>query len=357
MLQHGRDCRKISPGLIGGINVPEVSVVIPSYNHAAYISEAVQSVLAQTHRDLELIVIDDGSRDNSLEILQGFTDPRLKVMPQENQGAHAAINRGFHAASGEYLAVLNSDDAFHPQRLEKLLAALKAEPDGVLAGSHIEIVDDQGKALGVKHGYLDCPPWSLEDESRSFRVGDDLHAALLTENYYATTSNFLFPHRVFEQMGYFRPLRYVHDWDFALRLSERGQLLLLPEPLIRYRMHARNMIGENQAAMIFEICWLLAVHLPAQIAGLGFGDIAPAQRADQLLHSIHVAGCERALSLLLAYRLSENTSLALRLLDPQDGVRQQVMDFIGQRLAAQPVQSNNTLADKLCRHLRQWKKR
>jgi len=104
--------------------------------------------------------------------------------------------------------VLNSDDAFHPQRLEKLLAALKAEPDGVLAGSHIEIVDDQGKELGVKHSYRDCPPWSLEDESRSFRVGDDLHAALLTENYYATTSNFLFPHNILAD----KLRRHLRQW-------------------------------------------------------------------------------------------------------------------------------------------------
>lgn len=336
--------------------MPEISVVIPSYNHAAYISEAVQSVLAQTHRDLELIVIDDGSRDNSLEILRGFADPRLKVFPQENQGAHAAINRGLHLAAGEYLTVLNSDDAYHPQRLEKLLAAIKSEPDGALAGSHIEIVDDQGKTLGVKHGYHDCPPWLLEDEARSFRAGGDLHATLLVENYYATTSNFLFPRRLFERVGDFRPLRYVHDWDFALRLAVQGKLLLLPEVLVRYRLHGKNTISENQAAMIFEICWILAMHLPPQITASWFQNVSLAQRTDQLLHSIHVPGCERVLNLLLAYRLSENMSLALQLLDPQDAIRRQMIDFIYERVAVRPAQ-NNTLTDKIWHRFRRWKNR
>ncbi|MFZ6026442.1 MAG: glycosyltransferase [Chloroflexota bacterium] len=312
--------------------MPEVSVVIPSYNHAAYLGEAVRSVLSQTHQDLELIVVDDGSGDNSLEILQKFADPRLKVISQSNQGAHVAINRGLHTATGEYLAVLNSDDVYLPGRLEKLLAAMKAEPAGALAGSHIEIIDDQGRTLGVKHGYHDCPPWPLEDEGRSFRSGDDLHAALLTENYYATTSNFIFPRRLFEQVGDFRPLRYVHDWDFALRLANRGKLLLLPEPLMRYRLHGKNTIRENQAAMVFEICWTLAIHLPEQAAALGFTNENPAWRTDQLLYSIHVAGCERALSVLLAYRLHENILLALQLLDPQDNVRQQFIDFIASQL-------------------------
>ena len=95
----------------------DVSVVIPSYNHAAYIREAVDSVLSQSLSDLELIVVDDGSQDESLDILAGYSDRRFHLYTQLNQGAHAAINRGLHAAAGDYLAILNSDDAYHPQRL------------------------------------------------------------------------------------------------------------------------------------------------------------------------------------------------------------------------------------------------
>ena len=184
----------------------EVSVVIPSYNHAAYIREAVESVLSQSLADLELIVVDDGSQDDSLDILAGISDRRLRLYQQANQGAHAAINRGLHLASGDYLAVLNSDDAYHPQRLEKLVGLLKADPEISLAGSHIQLVDQAGRPLGVKHGYLDCEPWLLDDPQRSFRAGDDLRAALLTENYFATTSNFVFARGWFERLGDFRPI-------------------------------------------------------------------------------------------------------------------------------------------------------
>jgi glycosyltransferase involved in cell wall biosynthesis len=172
--------------------MPEFSVVIPSYNHAAYLGEAVASVLAQTFTDLELIVVDDGSTDNSLEVLSGFKDARMRILSQPNQGAHAAINRGLREAAGVYLAILNSDDQYSPPRLAKAIAVLKSDRQIGLAGSYIEIIDQDGKNLGVKHGYADASPWVLEAPERSFRAGNDLHKALLTENYWSTTSNFVF---------------------------------------------------------------------------------------------------------------------------------------------------------------------
>src|SRR3972149_549215 len=105
--------------------MPEISVIILSYNHAAYIGHAVESVFAQSNTNFELIVVDDGSTDNSLEVLTGFSDPRLKVLTQSNQGTHATINRGLHEATGKYLAILNSDDLYHPDRLTKILEVLK----------------------------------------------------------------------------------------------------------------------------------------------------------------------------------------------------------------------------------------
>ena len=114
--------------------MPEISVIIPSYNHAPYIGYAVESVFSQSYTDFELIVVEDGSTDNSLEVLSGFSDPRLRVLTQPNQGAHAAINRGLRAAMGEYLAILNSDDLYHPLRLAKMIEALKADRQVGLVG-------------------------------------------------------------------------------------------------------------------------------------------------------------------------------------------------------------------------------
>jgi len=271
-----------------------------------------------------------------LNVLERFTDRRMRVIAQPNLGAHAAINRGLEESTGEFLAILNSDDAYHPQRLEKILAALLANPQVGLAGSYIEIVDKHNRRLGVKHGYQDSEPWPLESPQRSFRARKDLAAALLTENYWATTSNYIFRRTVYEQVGEFRPLRYAHDWDFALRVSGISDLLLLPEALVRYRVHPRNTIRENQVAMIFEICWVLAVHLPQHAWQASFmRDFALDARTDQLLNSIYTYDCDRVLSVMLVQGLHVNPEQALKLLDPLDTTRVRYLEFIDLQIAKQ----------------------
>lgn len=320
-----------------------ISVVIPSYNHATYIAEAINSVLAQSEKDLELIIIDDGSTDNSLEVLSDFTDRRMRIIGQANQGAHAAINRGLREASGEYLAILNSDDVYHPRRLEKILAVIQADLQVGLAASYIQIIDAQGQSLGIKHGYHDCEPWLLQHPERSFRAGKDLHAALLTENYLATTSNYVFRRYWYEQVGDFRPLRYAHDWDFALRLARISRLSLIPEPLLRYRVHPSNTIRENQAAMVFEICWCLAVNLPEHLTGPYFSkDYLPQTRVERLLNSIYVYDAELALSSMLLQNLHRNPNLAMQLLQPDDPIRNQYIQYIIDRIAHQENRSSDS---------------
>ena len=313
--------------------MPKISVIIPSYNHAAYIGHAMESVFDQSLTDFELIVVDDGSTDNSLDILSSFSNLRLKILTQSNQGAHAAINRGLRAATGEYLAILNSDDQYHPFRLAKMLEVLKADSQVGLVGSYIEIIDNDGKALGIKHGYNDCSPWSLEAPERSFRAGKDLHKALLTENYWSTTSNFVFSRHWFDVVGEFHPLRYTHDWDFALRTARVSRMVLLPDVLMRYRVHASNTIRDDQAAMIFEICWCLAMHLPQHLADPTFVNLSAAPVVDELLHSIYTFGMERVLNVMLLQCLAENQELALDLLDPGSPIRVNYLTFIRRELA------------------------
>jgi glycosyltransferase involved in cell wall biosynthesis len=335
--------------------MPEISVIIPSYNHAAYIGHAVESVFAQSHTDLELIVVDDGSTDNSLDILAGFSDPRLRILPQANQGAHAAINRGLRAATGDYLAILNSDDIYHPLRLAKMLEVLKSDRQVGLAGSYIDIIDRDGKSLGTKHGYTDSSPWQLESPERSFRAGNDLHKALLTENFWSTTSNFVFARHWFDAVGEFRPLRFTHDWDFALRMARVARMALLPDVLMHYRFHATNTIRNDRAVMIFEICWCLAMHLPQHLADPTFVDLTAAPAVDKLLHSIYTFGLEQVLSVMLLQRLAENQPLALALLDSSSPVRANYLAFIQRELAkaqaglpaSQPMPRTNIIARAL----------
>jgi glycosyltransferase involved in cell wall biosynthesis len=342
-----------------------VSIIIPSYNHAEFIVQAVKSVLEQTWSNLELIVIDDGSQDASLEILrqlENHSNQKMKVISQENQGAHAAINRGLKMAQGSILAILNSDDYYHPQRLEKLVPLLKNshndKKEGGLIGSYLTLVDDSGTPVGEKHGFLDCSPWQLTHPERSFRAGTDLDTPLLTENYLSTTSNFVFTQACFKETGEFRPLRYTHDWDFALRVIKNGYpLQLFPAPLVCYRLHGRNTIRENQAAMIFEICWILAVHLPFFINSPTFKSTSLKWRIDQLLNSIYTYQCDRVLTVMLLQNLHADEEAALALLRPEDDARQMYLAFIQEQINTNiensfpPVAPNRPLLRRIARKI------
>jgi glycosyltransferase involved in cell wall biosynthesis len=289
--------------------------------------------LTQSERDLELIVVDDGSTDESLKILRGYDDPRMKVIAQENQGAHAAINNGLQKATGIYLAILNSDDSYPSNRLERLIAVLEEDPGISLACSYIEVIDANGKRLGVKEGYRSLEPWVLDDPERSFRAWEDLRGALFTENYLATTSNYIFRRSTYDQVGSFRKLRYAHDWDFALRMSKIGRISLSSEALLRYRIHEWNTIREDQAVMILEICWCLAVHLPDLMNAPWFEEIPFAKRIDVLLHSIYTFGFDRVLSVMLLQKLDADSNRAERILDVNDPGRMMYLDFIQRQLA------------------------
>jgi glycosyltransferase involved in cell wall biosynthesis len=361
-----------------------ISVIIPSYNHAQYLARAVHSVLNQEWEtptpELELIVVDDGSQDESLQVLAGIRDSRLRVISQENQGAHAAINRGLNEAKGDILAILNSDDEYHPQRLQKILAALeKAFPGRPqdfpgLAASYIELIDADGHTLGIKHGYLDQPPWNLEFPERSFRNGNDLNAALLAENYLGTTSNFVFTRAGCQAAadtvlpGEFQPLRYMHDWDFALRLTHNTPITLLPEPLLRYRFHQQNTIRQDQAAMVFELCWILAVHLPTAAgpkqtneSGYLHSDaLRPHTQdrfLDRLLHSIYTYQCDRVLVVMLAHGLHADTNRALALLEPSNPERLVYLEYIQNQLSKPEIVDANAITTSrllLNRFRRRW---
>ena len=125
---------------------PKVSVVIPAYNHERFIQAAVDSVLAQTHADLELIVVDDGSTDRTGAIVQAVRDPRLSYYHQHNQDAYNTINRGLSLATGEFVAILNSDDVYTTDRLERLLAAQR-ESGAECLFTDVSPIDDDGRPL------------------------------------------------------------------------------------------------------------------------------------------------------------------------------------------------------------------
>ncbi len=225
------------------MSTPLVSVMIPAYNHERFVGAAVESVLQQTCADLELIVIDDGSRDRTAEVVQGYTDSRLSYYYQENQDAYNTINRGLGMARGEYVAILNSDDIYTPDRLERLLRRRELSGAECLFSDVIPISDSGEVFSDPAFG------WNLwHQKNRSFyRQCGDLYTAFLKGNFMVTTSNLFMTGRAVRAVGNFCSLRYLHDYDYIFRmmLAHPGKVEYLEdEKLLYYRIHAGNTLGE-----------------------------------------------------------------------------------------------------------------
>lgn len=237
---------------------PLVSVVIPSYNHEKYISTAVESVLNQTYSNLELIIVDDGSKDFSLTILKKYKnkDSRIRLLAQENQGAHAAINRGLSECKGEFVTILNSDDVFLAHRFETILKVFDEYPHFELISTWLEFIDKNGRHIAEKRGWKDASHWPVPN----FEQLEDFNLNLLMFNFVITTSNIFMRHDSLKKLGRnpMRNLRFAHDWDFLLRFACIGKCFLLEQTLIQYRVHSENTISSNRKGMLFEICWVLA---------------------------------------------------------------------------------------------------
>lgn len=309
-----------------------VSVVMPSYNHSDYCVEAARSVLAQSHEMIELIVVDDGSKDNSVELLKGIDDPRLRLVVQENRGAHAAINRGLEMARGDYLAIINSDDTFDPRRIETCLRKMDADQSD-FACSWIRVVDGGGGKKGIKRGWRNMrPSWASAAGDEGYWSGEDFVLNLMSTNFVSTTSNMLFRRKVFDRVGGMRNLRFAHDWDFMLRVASGFRCSEVAEPLMDYRMHGANTITSNRRWMLFEVLWVLAANLHRFHGAPLFAATEPdVLTADIRLfaNSMNVQGLDKLFWILLTYVQSRRAAGAseTELLD--DAVlRQAFIDLI-----------------------------
>ncbi|MGI4954408.1 MAG: glycosyltransferase family 2 protein [Janthinobacterium lividum] len=129
---------------------PTVSVVMPVYNVARTVAHAVASVLSQSFTEFELIIVDDGGTDDSVAICRGFADPRIRIISQANRGLAGARNTGISAAIGEFVALLDSDDAMKPEKLERHVAHLRARPAVGISYAGADLMDDDGQPLGIR---------------------------------------------------------------------------------------------------------------------------------------------------------------------------------------------------------------
>ncbi|MBY6032511.1 glycosyltransferase family 2 protein [Marinobacter daepoensis] len=201
---------------------PLVSVVTPTFNRADYLPVAVESVLAQSMADFELIVVDDGSTDGTEELMQRYlSDPRVKYFYQENQGQSVARNRGIDEARGQYICFLDSDNAWVETKLEVSLRAFNENHHAdIVYGDYIAI-DAAGKELGV---------------NRMKRYSGHITPQLLRDNFVSMNTT-MTRKRCFAEMGGFdKADRLAEDYGLWLRFSTRYQFLYVPEVLGYYRV-------------------------------------------------------------------------------------------------------------------------
>ena len=221
----------------------KVSVVIPAYNHEQFIGPAIDSVLEQTLQDFELIIVDDGSTDNTAQVIKGYTDERIHYFYQENQDAFNTINRGMGLAKGDFISILNSDDIYETTRLQRLVEEQEKSGAHCLFSDVIPISDAGEIFTDPEFGWN---LWHKKNRDFCFQA-DDLYTAFLKGNFMVTTSNLFMSREAMETVGKFCSLRYLHDYDYMFRLLQNfpGKVhYLQDEKLLYYRIHDGNTLGE-----------------------------------------------------------------------------------------------------------------
>jgi glycosyltransferase involved in cell wall biosynthesis len=215
------------------VKTPSVSVVIPAYNVARYIGETLASVVAQSLTDWECIVVDDGSTDQTAEVVGQAVDPRIRLIQQKNAGVSAARNLGFQSAFGDTVLFLDGDDTLHPTALERLYSFLSA---------HAEVIACFGALLRTDTaGQLE--PGQKALDKHVYASGQILEAVVRHERAFSNGGQLLIRRDAVAAAGGYDPaLRLSEDWEFWCRLASRGQIAYIgpQDEIMRLRVHAAS---------------------------------------------------------------------------------------------------------------------
>ena len=230
--------------------MPAISVIIPAYNSAKTILETIDSVLRQSFTDFELIVINDGSSDRTLELLATVDDPRLRVLSFANGGLPVARNRGIANSQGEFVTFIDADDLWTEDKLELQLAALSQNSAAGVVYSWTTVMDEAGKSFYP---------------GKSVSHAGDVRRQLLANNFIASGSNVMIRRTAIESVGEFEPtLTSAEDWDYWLRLALAGwEFAVVPKAQILYRQSAGAMSSKIE---VMEKYNLLVVDRAFQLA-------------------------------------------------------------------------------------------
>jgi glycosyltransferase involved in cell wall biosynthesis len=268
-------------------NSPKVSVVMSVFNGEAFLSEAIESILNQTFRDFEFIIIDDGSTDKTAEILAAYAsrDLRIRIRSHENKGLAVSLNVGIGLAQGKYVARMDADDISLPTRFQQQVDFLEAHPEvGVLGGAS-EVINLQRQVIDIRH-----PP--LQDS--------EIKAIMFRHNIMSHPS-VMMRREILLAVGGYRPaLVDAEDYDLFLRMGERSQLANLDTPLIRLRIHPNQV---SRSHLQHQVVCALAAQVSASLRKRGQSDplCRVAEVSLPLLESLGV-GREQFRQKLLAHR-------------------------------------------------------
>lgn len=226
------------------VKTPQVSIVIPAYNQAHYLPDAIKSALAQTYRDFEIIVVDDGSTDETAQIAQVY-GAQVRYIYQENQGLAGARNTGIRAAQGCYVALLDSDDIWLPAFLQRMMTLAQEYPEATVYYCGVCYINENGQALPQTDIGQVVPPRQM-------------YRKMLRANF-LVPSTIVMRRELIMAAGLFDvAFRRLQDWELWVRLLNRGHIFVgLAEGLINYRLHGSSLstdpTGGQQAAMAMAV--------------------------------------------------------------------------------------------------------
>ena len=210
---------------------PLVSVIIPTYNRERFIADALTSVVDQTYRNTEIIVVDDGSTDDTEKEVHRFHSSRLHYKFQPNAGVSAALNTGLQMAQGHYIARLDSDDMFLPQKLERQVEKMKQDPDIGMIYTQAYNISNEGRVLGIYPQNHQLPEEPLK---------------ALRSSLFPPSQSILFRSDCLKKIGEFdESLPIAEDYDFCIRMAAHYRLGYIDEPLVKIRKHTEMVTGDR----------------------------------------------------------------------------------------------------------------
>lgn len=261
------------------MNQPLVSVCIPAYNNADYIKETIECVLNQTYKNIELIVVDDQSKDNTVDVVRSIQDDRLKLyINEKNLGMSGNWNRCMELCTGEYIKLICADDLIHETLIAREVEAMEAHPEVLLVESDTQFVDKNGKAKGFYKRYRKSGVVDGKEISK---------ACVHTRDQFGAPLANLVRRSAYEMSGGFdSTFVYIVDYDFFMTIAKTGKVYIIHEPLnyfrIRYDSNTGQVMGGGkEEAYIAEHRKLFEKH--AKDLGLSQGYVNHCVRIRRLM--------------------------------------------------------------------------